>query len=88
MSHKGTVPVISTKNAFENCQYAVEQCDLFLILITTHYDSGKTDAASRSITHEELLKTIELNKPRRASPSKPRKSRSRATSPQAGAQSR
>lgn len=64
MSHKGTVPVISTKSAFENCLHAVEQCDLFLSLITTHYGSGKEDAASRSITHEELLKAIELNKPR------------------------
>ncbi|MDX9945348.1 MAG: DUF4062 domain-containing protein [Azonexus sp.] len=64
MSHKGTVPVISTKTAFENCLHAVEQCDLFLNLITTHYGSGKEDAASRSITHEELLRAIELNKPR------------------------
>lgn len=30
MSHKGTVPVISTESAFENCLHAVEQCDLFL----------------------------------------------------------
>ncbi len=64
MSHKGTVPVISTKSAFENCLHAVEQCDLFLNLITTHYGSGKEDAASRSITHEELLHAIDLNKPR------------------------
>ena len=64
MSHKGTVPVISTKSAFENCLLAVEQCDLFLSLITTHYGSGKESATSRSITHEELLRAIELNKPR------------------------
>lgn len=64
MSHKGTVPVISTNSAFENCLHAVEQCDLFLSLITTHYGSGKEDAASRSITHEELLHAIKLNKPR------------------------
>ncbi|MES2074166.1 MAG: DUF4062 domain-containing protein [Pseudomonadota bacterium] len=64
MSHKGTMPVISTKSAFENCLDAVEQCDLFLSLITTHYGSGKEDGASRSITHEELLKAIDLNKPR------------------------
>jgi hypothetical protein len=64
MSHKGTMPVISTKSAFENCLHAVEQCDLFLNLITTHYGSGKENAVSRSITHEELLKAIELNKPR------------------------
>jgi hypothetical protein len=64
MSHKGTLPVFSTKSAFENCHTAVEQCNLFLSLITTHYGSGKEDAASRSITHEELLHAIELNKPR------------------------
>lgn len=64
MSHKGTVPVISTRSAFENCLHAVEQCDLFLGLITTHYGSGKEDATAHSITHQELLKAIELNKPR------------------------
>jgi len=64
MSHKGTVPVISSKTAFENCLHAVEQCDLFLGIITTHYGSGKEDRDSLSITHKELLKAIELNKPR------------------------
>jgi len=64
MSHKGTVPVISTQSAFENCLHAVEKCDLFLSLITPHYGSGKEDATARSITHEELLRAIELNKPR------------------------
>ena len=64
MSHKGTVPVISTKSAFENCLHAVEKCDLFLNLITTHYGSAKEDASSRSMTHEELLRAIDLNKPR------------------------
>lgn len=64
MSHKGTVPVISTKSAFENCLHAVENCDLFLSLITTYYGSGKEDQDARSITHEELLKAITLNKPR------------------------
>lgn len=64
MSYKGTVPVISTKTAFENCLHAVEQCDLFLNLITTHYGSGKDGANALSITHRELLRAIELNKPR------------------------
>lgn len=64
MSHKGTVPVISTKSAFDNCLNAVEQCDLFLSLITTHYGSGKEDTAALSITHQELLRAIDLNKPR------------------------
>lgn len=64
MSHKGTVPVISTKSAFDNCLHAVEQCDLFLSLITTHYGSDKEDTAALSITHQELLQAIALNKPR------------------------
>ncbi len=64
MSHKGTVPVISTKSAFENCLYAVEKCDLFLNIITTHYGSGRANSTDISITHQELLRAIELNKPR------------------------
>jgi len=64
MSHKGTVPVTSTKSAFDNCLHAVEQCDLFLSLITSQYGSGKEDTAALSITHQELLRAIELNKPR------------------------
>ncbi|MDL2275360.1 DUF4062 domain-containing protein [Desulfosarcina sp. OttesenSCG-928-A07] len=66
MSHKGTVPVFSTQTAFENCLRAVENCDLFLGLITPSYGSGQDpdDPSSRSITHHEILKAIELNKPR------------------------
>jgi hypothetical protein len=64
MSHKGTVPVLPNKTAFENCLNAVQQCDLFLGIITTQYGSGKEDKDALSITHQELLKAIELNKPR------------------------
>ena len=64
MSHKGTMPVFPDKTAFENCFHAVETCDLFLGIITTHYGSGKDDKDSLSITHQELLKAIDLNKPR------------------------
>lgn len=63
MSHKGTLPVFSTNTAFENCLLAVEKCDLFLGLITPSYGSG-IDKDSLSITHQELLKAIELKKPR------------------------
>jgi len=63
MSHKGTVPVISTRTAFENCLAAVDKCDLFLGLITPHYGSGIAKGEI-SITHQELLRAIELNKPR------------------------
>lgn len=65
MSHKGTVQIWPIgKTAFDNCLEAVEKCDLFLSIITTQYGSGKEDPKSLSITHQELLKAIELNKPR------------------------
>ena len=64
MSHKGTLPVSSTRTAFENCLHGVEQCDLFLSLITPQYGSGVPGKGEMSITHQELIKAIELNKPR------------------------
>ncbi|KGK20340.1 hypothetical protein BOO29_14350 [Vibrio navarrensis] len=63
MSHKGTVPVSSNEAAFESCLKAVEKCDLFLGIITPQYGSG-VDATGLSITHKEMKKAIELNKPR------------------------
>ena len=63
MSHKGTLPVFSSNTAFENCLLAVENCDLFLGLITPAYGSGQ-DGSGLSITHQELVKAIELKKPR------------------------
>lgn len=63
MSHKGTVPVSSSETAFESCLKAVEKCDLFLGIITPQYGSG-VDATGLSITHKEMKKAIELNKPR------------------------
>lgn len=65
MSHKGTVPVSSTRHAFEDCLRAVERCDLFLGIITPSYGSGQNpDGTGLSITHQEILKAIELGKPR------------------------
>lgn len=63
MSHKGTVPVSSDLSALDNCIRAVEQCDYFLGLITSRYGSGINEEGL-SITHEEMLKAKELNKPR------------------------
>ena len=63
MSHKGTVPVFSDRSSFENCIAAVNKCDLFLGLITPYYGSGKDDTGL-SISHHELRKAIEINKPR------------------------
>lgn len=64
MSHKGTVPVFSNRSALQNCLAATEKCDLFLGLITPHYGSGKEEEDGLSFTHQELLRAIELNKPR------------------------
>ena len=48
MSHAGTIPVDSTKTAFQNCEYAVEKCDLFLGIITPWYGSGQ-DQKSKEV---------------------------------------
>lgn len=61
-SHMGTAPVTSKMTAFENCIKAVEDCDLFLGIITPSYGSGINGALS--ITHQEFKKAIELKKPR------------------------
>lgn len=63
MSHKGTVQTFSSRSAFEDSLEAVAACDLFLSVITPQYGSGKI-GDELSITHQELLKAIELNKPR------------------------
>ncbi len=65
MSHKGTVPVDPEKSNFDNCLAAVENCDLFLGILTTRYGSGlDKETGENSITHRELLRALELNKPR------------------------
>lgn len=63
MSHKGTVPILPNQTALDSCLNAVEKCDLFLSIITPRYGSGVVDG-QHSITHQELLKAIELDKPR------------------------
>ena len=62
-SHKGTMTVYPNKTAFESCLQAVEECDLFLSIITPHYGSGMVGGGI-SITHQELLKAISMEKPR------------------------
>jgi hypothetical protein len=65
MSHKGTIPVNSQKSNFENCLAAVEACDLFLGILTTRYGSGKDhESGGLSITHQEIKRALELEKPR------------------------
>lgn len=63
MSHKGTFAVRSNKVAFDNCLAAVDNCDLFLGLITPDYGSGR-DGTGISITHQELQRAIACRKPR------------------------
>jgi Domain of unknown function (DUF4062) len=63
MSHKGTVPVYPDQTALESCLTAVAKCDLFLSIITPRYGSGIIDG-QLSITHQELLKSIELKRAR------------------------
>jgi hypothetical protein len=62
-SHIGTTPVKSALTAFENCREAVDNCDLFLGIITPLYGSGR-DGPDISITHQEVLRAIEVDKPR------------------------
>jgi len=63
MSHKGTVPVDPAKSNFDNCLAAVDACDMFLGIMTTRYGSGK-DGPGDSITHREILRALQLEKPR------------------------
>ena len=62
MSHKGTIPTNSDESSLESCLKAVENCDMFLGLITTNY--GTTKDGKFSATHSEFKRAIELNKRR------------------------
>lgn len=66
MSYKGTMPIVPGKSAFESCLAAVENCDIFFGLITPDYGSGSEGNRPEdlAITHRELLRAIELGKPR------------------------
>ena len=62
MSHKGTILTNSDESSLESCLKAVENCDLFLGLITTNY--GTTKDGKISATHSEFKRAIKLNKRR------------------------
>ena len=62
-SHKGTVTVYPHQTALDSCLAAVERCDLFLCIVTPQYGSGVLPDGL-GFTHQELLKAIELRKPR------------------------
>lgn len=62
MSRAGTIPVHPHKSNFQNCIAAVRDCDVFLGIITNRYGSGRR-GTDLSITHQEVLKAIEIRKP-------------------------
>ncbi|HZV69316.1 MAG TPA: DUF4062 domain-containing protein [Saprospiraceae bacterium] len=61
-SHMGTVYAGADKSNLQSCLDAVDECDAFLGIIRPQYGSGVI--GERSITHEEILKAIELRKAR------------------------
>lgn len=64
MSHKGTVINNSKNSCFQDCRKAVEDCDIFLGIITPSYGSGLSKSNPFSITHQEMSLAKELDKKR------------------------
>ncbi len=63
-SHVGSIPVDPYLSAYESCMLAVDRCDIFLGLISPYYGSGSDGFGGNTITHRELSRAIELEKPR------------------------
>lgn len=61
-SHMKTIPVHPGWSNEKNCLEAVKKCDLFFGIIRPRYGSGVVGATS--ITHQEMVTAIALNKPR------------------------
>jgi len=61
-SHMKTIPVNPAKSNTQNCLDAVAKCDLLFGIIRPQYGSGVIDATS--ITHQEMVKAIQLGKAR------------------------
>ncbi|MFV8379507.1 DUF4062 domain-containing protein [Flavobacterium sp. LB3R33] len=61
-SHIKTIPVHPGLSNTANCLKAVENCDAFFGIIRSQY--GAVLDGETSITHQEMLKSIELKKPR------------------------
>jgi len=64
MSHKGTIPLDSTKSNLENCTYGVDECDVFLGFIRPDYGSGVLEKGGKSIVHFEFETAYKRNIPR------------------------
>ena len=59
MSHKGTVPVISTKSAFDNCLHAVEQFFYdFSLIGTTVTGSGTRTNLTNGLSYSKALSPV------------------------------
>lgn len=61
-SHLKTMPVHPGLSNTENCLRAVESCDVFFGIIRPRY--GAVPGGEVSITHKEMLRAIQLKKPR------------------------
>jgi hypothetical protein len=61
-SHLKTIPVHPGLSNTENCLRAVESCDVFFGIIRPRY--GAVPNGELSITHQEMLRAIELKRPR------------------------
>jgi hypothetical protein len=61
-SHLGSVRVDPNKSNLDNCKLAVAGCDAFFGIVRPNYGSGVI--GDRSITHEECLQAVTMNKPR------------------------
>lgn len=62
MSALGKMFVNPKLSNYQNCLVAVEECDVFLGIITGHYGSGEVPDENVSITHLEIRHAIRLNK--------------------------
>ena len=64
MSHKGTIPLDSSKSNAQVCTDGVEECDVFLGFIRPDYGSGVLERGGMSITHMEFQTAMKRNIPR------------------------
>lgn len=64
MSHKGTIPLDSSKSAAKICTDGVEICDIFLGFIRPDYGSSVLEKGGDSITHMEFKTAMKRDVPR------------------------
>lgn len=60
-SHVGTIKVNPNLSNLENCLNAVDECDIFLGIIRTHYGTGII--GDKNIAFEEIKRAMEQRKP-------------------------